>query len=77
VGESLSRGNISASLHKVDRVRFKRAIIPGDRVEFLVGLVGKDGDLWTFKGKTQVGDETAAEAALVLKVVVREIGFEL
>jgi 3-hydroxymyristoyl/3-hydroxydecanoyl-(acyl carrier protein) dehydratase len=77
VGESFSRGNISASLHKVDRVRFKRAVIPGDRVEFLVSLTGKEGDLWTFKGKTQVGEETAAEATLVLKVVIREVGFEL
>jgi 3-hydroxyacyl-[acyl-carrier-protein] dehydratase len=77
VGESFSRGNINASLHKVDRVRFKRAVIPGDRVEFLVSLTGKEGDLWTFKGKTQVGEETAAEATLILKVVVREVGFEL
>ena len=77
VGESFSRGNISVSLHKVDRVRFRRAVIPGDRVEFLVSLTGKDGDLWTFKGKAQVGEETAAEATLILKVVAREVGFEL
>ena len=77
VGESLNRGNISVSLHKVDRVRFKRAIMPGDRVEFVVSLAGKEGDMWTFKGKTQVGEETAAEATLFLKVVVREVGFEL
>jgi 3-hydroxyacyl-[acyl-carrier-protein] dehydratase len=77
VGESFSRGKISASLHRVDRVRFKRAIVPGDRVEFLVSLSGKDGDFWTFRGKTQVGEETAAEATLILRVVVREVGFEL
>ena len=76
-GESLSRGKISGSLHKVDRVRFKRAIVPGDRAEFLVSLTGRDGDFWTFKGKTQVGEETAAEATFVLKVAVREVGFEL
>ena len=77
VGESFSRGKISGSLQKVDRVRFKRAIIPGDRVEFMVSLTGKDGDLWTFKGKAQVGEETAAEATLILRVMVREVGFEL
>ncbi len=77
VGESFSRGKIGGYLQKVDRVRFKRAIIPGDRVEFLVSLTGQDGDLWTFKGKAQVGEETAAEATLILKVMIREVGFEL
>jgi 3-hydroxyacyl-[acyl-carrier-protein] dehydratase len=77
VGESFRRGKISGSLQKVDRVRFKRAIIPGDRVEFWVSLTGKDGDLWTFKGKAQAGEETAAEATLILRVMVREVGFEL
>jgi 3-hydroxyacyl-[acyl-carrier-protein] dehydratase len=76
-GESLSRGKISGSLLRVDRVRFKRAIVPGDRAEFLVSLTGRDGDCWTFKGKTQMGEETAAEATFVLKVEVREVGFEL
>jgi 3-hydroxyacyl-[acyl-carrier-protein] dehydratase len=71
------RGKVTGFVQKVDRVRFKRAISPGDRVEFLVTLTGKEGDLWIFKGKAQVGKETAAEANLVLNVRVREVGFEL
>jgi 3-hydroxyacyl-[acyl-carrier-protein] dehydratase len=71
------RGKVSVSVEKVDRVRFKRAIVPGDRVEFLVHLAGKEGDLWIFKGKAEVDGETAAEANLILKVGVREVGFEL
>jgi 3-hydroxyacyl-[acyl-carrier-protein] dehydratase len=77
VEETHNRGMVRASVEKVDRVRFKRAILPGDRVEFLVNFMGKEGDLWMFRGKAQVGEETAAEANLVLKVVVREVGFEL
>jgi 3-hydroxymyristoyl/3-hydroxydecanoyl-(acyl carrier protein) dehydratase len=68
---------VRAFVEKVDRVRFKRAILPGDRVDFVVNVTGKEGDLWMFKGKVQVDEETAAEANLVLKVVVREVGFEL
>jgi 3-hydroxyacyl-[acyl-carrier-protein] dehydratase len=71
------RGKVTVSVEKVDRVRFKRAIVPGDQVEFLVHLTGKERDLWIFKGKAQVDGETAAEANLVLKVGVREVGFEL
>ncbi len=77
VEETHNRGMVKASIEKVDRVRFKRAILPGDRVEFLVNLMSKEGDLWMFKGKAQVGEETAAEGNLVLKVVLREVGFEL
>jgi 3-hydroxyacyl-[acyl-carrier-protein] dehydratase len=77
VEETLNRGMVRAFVEKVDRVRFKRAVLPGDRAEFQVSLTGKDGDLWMFKGKVQVGEETAAEANFVLKVVVREVGFEL
>jgi len=77
VEESHSRGKLICSLEKVDRVRFKRAIVPGDLVEFLVDLTNREGDLWVFKGRARVGEETAAEANLVLKVVVRDVGFEL
>jgi 3-hydroxymyristoyl/3-hydroxydecanoyl-(acyl carrier protein) dehydratase len=58
-------------------LRFKRAVLPGDRLDFLVSLTGKEGNRWKFKGKAQVGAEVAAEADVVLKVDVREVGFEL
>ena len=75
--ESPGRGKRSGTLAKVDRVRFKRAVIPGDRVEFLVSLTAKDGALWKFKGKARVGEETAAEADVVLKITQKELGFGL
>jgi len=75
--ESLSRGRLRASLKKVDRVRFKRAITPGDRVEFLVSLTAREEACWRFKGKAQVSGETAAEADILLQVDLREVGFEL
>ena len=75
--ESLTRGEIRVFLEKIGRLRFKRAVLPGERVDFLVSLTGKEGHLWKFKGKAQVGAEVAAEADLILKVDVREVGFEL
>jgi 3-hydroxyacyl-[acyl-carrier-protein] dehydratase len=75
--ESFTRRNIHISLEKVERLRFKRAVLPGDRLDFLVSLTGKEGNLWKFKGKAQVGAEVAAEADVILKVDVREVGFEL
>ena len=75
--ESLDRGKICVFLQKVGRLRFKRAVLPGERVDFLVSLIGKEIPLWKFKGKAQVGGEVAAEADLTFKVDVREVGFEL
>ena len=75
--ESYARGRLRCSLEKVDRVRFKRAIVPGDRVDFLVQLAGREGELWKFKGRAQVAGETAAEANIVLRVNFREVGFEI
>lgn len=77
VGESLNRGRVQVALEKVERVRFKRAIVPGDAVEFGVTLMEKKENLWKFKGKAQCGEKTAAEAEFFLKVAVREVGFEI
>lgn len=77
VAESFNRGRLRCSLDKVDRVRFKRAIVPGDRLEFIVQLTAREGELWELKGQAKVNGETAAEANLVLKVIFREVGFEI
>jgi 3-hydroxyacyl-[acyl-carrier-protein] dehydratase len=77
VAESFARGRLRCSLEKVDRVRFKKAIVPGDRVDFSVQLAGKEGELWKFKGQARVGEDTAAEANIILKVNFREVGFEV
>lgn len=77
VAESFSRGRLRCSLEKVDRVRFKRAIIPGDRVDFLVQLTAKEEERWKFKAQAKIGGETAAEASVVLRVDFREVGFEI
>jgi 3-hydroxyacyl-[acyl-carrier-protein] dehydratase len=77
VAESYSRGRLGCALEKVDRVRFKRGIWPGDRVDFQVQVTVKDGERWKFKGQARVGEETAAEANIVLKVSFREVGFEV
>ena len=49
----------------------------GDRLEFLVSFIAKEENLWKLKGKAQVDKETAAEGDIFLKVILREMGFEL
>ena len=75
--EVYSRGRITAFLEKVDRLKFKKPVVPGDRVEFQVQLISQDNPLHKFKGKALVGEGTAAEADFTLRVAIREVGFEL
>jgi 3-hydroxyacyl-[acyl-carrier-protein] dehydratase len=77
VAESFARGRLRCFLEKVDRVRFKKAIVPGDRVDFSVQLTGKEREFWKFKGQARVGEDTAAEANIILRVNFREVGFEV
>lgn len=77
VNESYSRGKITCTLERVDRLKFKRPVVPGDRIEFQVQWNAKGDPSLKFKGKALVDGETAAEADFTLKLSIREMGFEL
>lgn len=75
--ESYSRGKVTIVLERVARLKFKRPVVPGDRVEFQVQWISQEEQNVKFKGKALVGAETAAEADFHLRISVREVGFEL
>jgi 3-hydroxyacyl-[acyl-carrier-protein] dehydratase len=77
IDELYSRGKVTGSLEKVDRLKFKKPVVPGDRVEFQVQLISQENYLHRFKGKALVEGATAAEADFTLKASIREVGFEL
>jgi 3-hydroxyacyl-[acyl-carrier-protein] dehydratase len=77
VNEFYSRGKVTSTLEKVDRLKFKRPVVPGDQLEFQVQLTAQAAHAFKFKGKALVGKETAAEADFILKISIREVGFEL
>ncbi len=77
IDESHPRGRLEVFLERVDRVRFKRAILPGDRLIFSVTVTGKEEGRWKLNGKAKINDETAAEADMVMKVDLREVGFDI
>jgi 3-hydroxyacyl-[acyl-carrier-protein] dehydratase len=77
IDELYSRGKVAGSLEKVARLKFKRPVVPGDRVEFQVQLISQENYLYKFKGKALVEGATAAEADFTLKASIREVGFEI
>ncbi len=77
VAETFNRGKLVCSLQKVGRVRFKRPIHPGDKLEYIVQVVKRENSNWHFRGQAQIGQENAAEAQFSLQVDFREVGFEI
>lgn len=55
-----------ASLRGVDGVKFRRQIVPGDRVRLTVRLVAERGPIARVAGQALVDDQVVAEATLVM-----------
>ncbi|MCC6531490.1 MAG: 3-hydroxyacyl-ACP dehydratase FabZ [Burkholderiales bacterium] len=49
----------------IDHARFKRPVIPGDRLELHVSIAREMRGLWKFKGEAHVDSTLAAEAELL------------
>ena len=56
----------------IDDARFRRPVIPGDQVRFEVSVLAWRMTVCKLEGKAYVGDELAAEATLMCKMVDRE-----
>jgi beta-hydroxyacyl-ACP dehydratase FabZ len=56
----------------IDRARFRRPVVPGDRVRIQIRLVQRRGDVYRFAGSAQVEGDLAAEAELMAAFVDRE-----
>ncbi len=62
-GESLET---RAALRGVDGVKFRRQIVPGDRVRLTVRLIAERGPIARVAGQALVDDQLVAEATLVM-----------
>jgi len=70
----LSRPDLAASgggvlLMGLDKVRFRRMVVPGDVLSLHAQVIKIRGDIWKVKGQATVGDERAAEAEILATFV--------
>jgi len=49
----------------IDNARFKRPVVPGDRVDFFVTFEKERRGIWKFSGRAEVDGELAASADLM------------
>lgn len=45
----------------IDKARFRRPVVPGDMLRFVVKALQHRGPVWKFEGKTYVGDSLCAD----------------
>ncbi|MBL9006305.1 MAG: 3-hydroxyacyl-ACP dehydratase FabZ [Myxococcales bacterium] len=46
----------------IDRAKFRKPVVPGDRLELHSTLLRGGGRIWKFRGEAKVGDQKVAEA---------------
>jgi 3-hydroxyacyl-[acyl-carrier-protein] dehydratase len=56
----------------IDNARFRKPVVPGDRIELHVEVVKRKGDIWKEKGTAKVDGETVAEAEFMAILVDRK-----
>ena len=56
----------------MDRVKFRRMVTPGDRLDLHVTIDRVKGSIWRFKGEAKVEGQTAAEAEMMAMIADRK-----
>ncbi len=48
----------------IDKAKFRKPVLPGDRLEYRISTIKHRGKIWQLKGEAYVDDELVAEAEL-------------
>ena len=59
-------------LSKVDKVKFKKMVTPGDQLRMEVALVRVKGRIWHMRGRAFVGQELATEGEMYATMLDRD-----
>lgn len=55
----------------VDKAKFRRPVVPGDRLDLEVSIVGRRANVWKLKGEARVEGNLCAQGELLASVVAR------
>jgi 3-hydroxyacyl-[acyl-carrier-protein] dehydratase len=56
----------------MDSARFRKPVVPGDRMMIHVDVLNNRGDFWKMRGVARVNGEDVAEATLMCKMIDRD-----
>jgi len=52
----------------IDKARFRRPVLPGDRLDLTASMLQRRGPVWKIKGEARVDGSLAAEAEMLAQV---------
>ncbi len=67
-GDSGSKDPAPVYFMSMDKVKFRRPVVPGDQIRFELQALRTGSRVWKLEGKAFVGDEPAAEAELTATI---------
>jgi len=53
----------------IDKAKFRKPVVPGDRLEYRVSVIKNKGQIWMLDGKAYVDDVLVAQAELKAMIV--------
>lgn len=56
-----SKGEQAAYFTSIDKVRFRKPVVPGDVLRLELDLIRRRGKIWRFQGHAYVGEDLVAE----------------
>lgn len=56
----------------IDGAKFRKPVVPGDRLELHIKILRHRGPVWRFKAEAKVDDQTVAEAGFTAMIVDKE-----
>ena len=62
------KGDNAIYFMAIDKVKFRKPIVPGDQILFELTAMRKGSRIWKMKGKAMVNKKVAAEAELVAAI---------
>jgi 3-hydroxyacyl-[acyl-carrier-protein] dehydratase len=68
ISDSRAMQNDAVYFMAIDKVKFRRPVVPGDQLRCEVEALRTGNRVWKMAGKAFVGDEIAAEAELLAAV---------
>jgi beta-hydroxyacyl-ACP dehydratase FabZ len=60
-------------LMSINRVKFRRPVVPGDQLRLELEVMKRRGDIWAFKGKALVENQLVAEAEIMATLFDKEV----
>ncbi|MBL7716854.1 MAG: 3-hydroxyacyl-ACP dehydratase FabZ [Bdellovibrionales bacterium] len=70
--DRLAERDFRVILCGVDSARFRRPVVPGEKLRLDVEVIRVRSPLWSFKAKAWVGDQLAAEADILANLYLKE-----